>query len=53
MTRARIVHAYFRAMRRFFSARSLPRAHQLRDLAECLAGKLAEMDRPRFWWSEQ
>lgn len=53
MSRARLIHAYFRAMHGFFSARSLHRSHQLRDLAENLAGRLAEIDRPRYWWSEE
>jgi hypothetical protein len=53
VSRARLIRAYFNAMHGFFSARTLLRAHQLRDLAENLAGRLADMDRPRYWWSEE
>lgn len=52
VSRATLVRAYFAAMQRMLASESRHRARRAKRTAERIASKLAEQDRPRYWWSE-
>ncbi|MEQ1833528.1 MAG: hypothetical protein ABL977_10770 [Candidatus Eisenbacteria bacterium] len=52
MSRAMLVRAYFAAIKRTLSERNPRLAKRALRLAKRISGKLAEQDRPRYWWSE-